>query len=105
MKMFKKDGRTAVLVSPGFGSGFSTWNSKSPEMAVDFDLVEAFLKEDMERFNYILEEKYNENDSLYFTGVENLRVEWVDEGKKFRVEEYDGSESVEVFDEEVWFIA
>jgi len=103
MKMFKKDGKTAVLVSPGFGAGFSTWNT--PEMAVDFDLIEAFLKDDMSRFEYILNEKYNENDSLYFTGVENLRVEWVDEGKKFRIEEYDGSESVEVFDEEVWFIA
>jgi len=101
MKMFKKDGRTAVLVSPGFGAGFSTWNS--PEMAVDFDLVEAFLSGDMNRFEYIVVEKYGEN--MYLGGMDNLEVQWVDEGKKFRIEEYDGNESVEVFDKEVWFIA
>ena len=87
--MFKKDGKTAVLVSPGFGAGFSTWNE--PEMAVDFDLVEAFLKEDMERFNYILEEKYN---SPYNGGVVDLEVQWVTEGTQFMIEEYDGSERI-----------
>jgi len=101
MKMFKKDGRTAVLVSPGFGAGFSTWNK--PGMAVDFDLVEAFLSGDMARFEYIVVEKYGEN--MYLGGMDNLEVEWVDEGKKFRIEEYDGNESIEVFDEEVWFIS
>ena len=101
MKMFKKDGKTAVLVSPGFGAGFSTWNK--PEMAIDFDLVEAFLSGDMTRFEYIVVEKYGEN--MYLGGMENLTVEWVDEGKKFRIEEYDGSESVEIFDEASWFTA
>ena len=100
MKMFKKDGKTAVLVSPGFGAGFSTWNK--PEMAVDFDLVEAFLSGDKTRFAYILLEKY---ENAYDGGVEDLEVQWVDEGKKFRIDEYDGNESIEVFDEEVWFTA
>ena len=103
MKMFKEDGKTAVLVSPGFGAGFSTWNK--PEMAVDFDLVEAFLSGDKTRFAYIVNEKYNEDDNLYLGGMDNLVVQWVDEGKKFRIEEYDGRESLEVFDEEVWFTA
>jgi len=101
MKMFKKDGKTAVLVSPEFGAGFSTWNN--PQMAVDFDLVEAFLSGDMNRFEYIVVEKYGEN--MYLGGMEGLQVQWVDEGKKFRIEEYDGSESLEVFDENNWFIA
>ena len=100
MKMFKKDGKTAVLVSLGYGAGFSTWNE--PEMAVDFDLVEAFLDGDRTRFKCILEEKYNDP---YDGGVEDLEVQWVDEGKKFRIEEYDGNESIEVFNEEVWFTA
>jgi len=42
---------------------------------------------------------------MYLGGMEDLMVQWVDEGKKFRIEEYDGNESIEVFDEEVWFIA
>ena len=101
MKMFKKDGKVAVLVSPGFGAGFSTWNT--PEMAVDFDLVEAFLKEDIARFEYAVVEKYGEN--VYLGGMESLMVQWVDEGVKFRINEYDGSERVEVLDEQEWFMA
>ena len=89
MKMFKKDGKTAVLVSPGYGAGFSTWNK--PEMAVDFDLVEAFLDGDRTRFKCILEEKYNDP---YVGGVENLEVQWVTEGTQFMIEEYDGNESI-----------
>ena len=99
--MFKKDGKTAVLVSPGFGAGFSTWNK--PEMAVDFDLVEAFLSGDMNRFEYIVVEKYGEN--MYLGGMENLMVVWVDEGNKFRVDEYDGNERVEILEGADWFTA
>ena len=99
--MFKKDGKTAVLVSPGFGAGFSTWNK--PEMAVDFDLVEAFLSGDMNRFEYIVVEKYGEN--MYLGGMKDLMVVWVDEGKKFRIDEYDGNERVEILEDTNWFIA
>ena len=101
MKMFKKDGKTAVLVSPGFGAGFSTWNK--PEMAVDFDLVEAFLSGDKTRFAYIVIEKYGEN--MYLGGMDDLMVVWVDEGKKFRVDEYDGNERVEILEDADWFTA
>jgi len=101
MKMFKKDGKTAVLVSPGFGAGFSTWNK--PEMAVDFDLVEAFLSGDMNRFEYIVVEKYGEN--MYLGGMKDLMVVWVDEGKKFRIDEYDGNERVEILEDTNWFTA
>ena len=101
MKMFKKDGKTAVLVSPGFGAGFSTWNK--PEMAVDFDLVEAFLSGDMNRFEYIVVEKYGEN--MFLGGMENLMVVWVDEGNKFRIDEYDGNERVEILEDANWFTA
>jgi len=103
MKMFKNDGKTAVLVSPPFGAGFSTWNS--PEMAIDFDLIDAFLAGDISRFEYILTEKYDNEGSLYFTGFEKLHVVWVEEGQKFRINEYDGSENVEVFNEADWFVA
>ena len=89
MKMFKKDGKTAVLVSPGYGAGFSTWNK--PEMAVDFDLVEAFLDGDRTRFKCILEEKY---ENPYGGGVTDLEVQWVTEGTQFMIEEYDGNESI-----------
>ena len=94
MKMFKKDGKTAVLVSPGFGAGFSTWNK--PEMAVDFDLVEAFLSGDKTRFAYILNEKY---ENAYDGGVGDLEVQWIAEGTQFMIEEYDGNERIVLLSE------
>jgi len=103
MKLFNYVGKTAVLVSQLFGDGFSHWNS--PEMAIDFDLIEAFLAGDISRFEYILTEKYDNEGSLYFTGFEKLHVVWVEEGQKFRINEYDGSENVEVFNEADWFVA
>ena len=101
MKMFKRNGKVGVLVSPGFGAGFSTWNE--PEMAVDFDLVEAFLSGDKTRFAYIVVEKYGEN--MYLGGMNDLMVVWVDEGKKFRIDEYDGNERVEILEDANWFTA
>jgi hypothetical protein len=57
----------------------------------------------MNRFEYIVVEKYGEN--MYLGGMDNLEVQWVDEGKKFRIGEYDGSEGLEVFEETNWFTA
>ena len=107
MKMFKRNGKVGVLVSPGFGAGFSTWNS--PEMAVAFDLVEAFAKldtgfvqEHWDRFMYILNEKYPD---AYDGGVRDLELEQVPEGSLFRVEEYDGNESIVILNETNTFMA
>ena len=101
MKMFKKDGKTAVLVSTGFGAGFSTWNKK--EMAVDFDLVEGFMKGGINKLECIAEEKQGED--IYLGGTHNIEIKWVDEGKKFQIREYDGAESIVEFNEEDWFTA
>jgi len=32
-------------------------------------------------------------------------VVWVDEGKKFRIDEYDGTERVEILEDTNWFTA
>ena len=100
MKMFKKNGKVGVIISPGFGSGFSTINDRM--MAVDFDLVEAFLKGDMTRFKYIADEKYGD---WYDSGDMRFKVEWVPEGSQFMVQEYDGHESLVILDDTNTFIA
>jgi hypothetical protein len=100
MKMFKKNGKVGVIISTGFGAGFSTWNDRN--MAIDFDLVEAFLKGDMTRFKYIADEKYGD---WYDGGTVSLKVEWVPEGSRFMIEEYDGRESLVILDDANTFIA
>lgn len=81
----------AVLVSPGFGSGWSTWNS--PEMAYDKRIVEAFL-EDINR--YEIEELCEEwgYDSCYTGGWSRIRLEWVPVGERYYIHEYDGAETL-----------
>jgi acetyl-CoA acetyltransferase len=39
MEKVIRDGKVAILYSPGFGAGWSTWNSYSNEMIFDPDIV------------------------------------------------------------------
>ena len=41
VEKYVKDGQVAILYSPGYGGGWSTWGE--PEMAWDKRLVDAFL--------------------------------------------------------------
>lgn len=100
MNKFKKDGKVAVLYSPGFGAGWYTWNGKE-QMIFDPDIVEAVLKD--EDPTSIAEEKYPDE---YCGGAYKLQVAWVDEGAKFKIDEYDGSESIVLKeDKEIWIMA
>ena len=41
----------------------------------------------------------------YLGGIDGLTVEWVREGVKFRVMEYDGAESILTVEDEGWIVA
>ena len=90
IKKHIKDGFVAVIFSPGFGSGFHTWGAPI-EAVFDPDLVEAILINDTQSVEKIIATKYP--DFTYIKGTE-LDVEWVREGDKFRIDEYDGREEV-----------
>ena len=42
----------AVLYSPGFGAGWSTWNREHPDMLFDAGMVDLVLKEDVVVVNH-----------------------------------------------------
>ena len=116
-KRTNKDGSidVAILWSPGFGAGWSTWNEKS--MAFDKRIVEYLVEnavfvvdEDYDWETYTITELNTEKfeDFLrligyknpYMGGVEDeLVLTWLPEGTKVRIEEYDGSESIVLFSE------
>jgi hypothetical protein len=50
----------------------------------------------------LVEERYPDT---YAGGVDSLRVQWLPESTMFRIEEYDGSESVITYTNDVWFKA
>jgi hypothetical protein len=100
---YRKDGMVAVLYSPGYGAGWYSWNTAQPEMLFDPVIVEAVLNGMNERDLYALaEERYPDT---YVGGIEQITIEWLPESTMFRIEEYDGSENVVTYTNDVWFKA
>lgn len=93
LKKVVKNGRVAVLVSPGFGAGWYTWNRHVPQCLFDPDVV-AWVEAD--KPGTVPLQFVPDGDYFYEGGAEDLIVEWVPENTKFRVVEYDGSERIEV---------
>ena len=91
-----------VLISPGYGAGWSTWNYR--EMATDKDLIELFEKgcTKAEMATLCVEKGY---EDPYMGGFDQLAVAEVPSGVLWRVDEYDGSESIEIFDSDSWSIS
>lgn len=99
-----RDGKVAVLVSPGYGAGWSTWSSEHAEFLL-FDaglvaLAERGASED-EVKGYIntvlgkeLDHTGNECCKVYTGGWDDVEINWVPVGEAFRIDEYDGYEEL-----------
>ena len=96
-----KDGRVAVLYSPGYGAGWSTWNPNYPEMVFDPGLVDLVLEGNQEKILAYVTLRWA--NTVVRSGVDDLEIEWVPEGVEFVIEEYDGAETI-VFKNEVKWI-
>lgn len=101
MKKVIRDGKVGVLVSPGYGGGFSTWGA--PEEAIfDPALIELVENEKwQDAINYC----ENTRPDGYSGGVTDLNVVWIKEGRKFIIDEYDGAESLMFEDKINWITA
>lgn len=95
---YKKFGEVAVLISYGFGAGWSTWNSEnSNQLAMDKRLVEAKIKNvSEEEIEVILKDIGIEG--IYVGGWDQVEIEWLYEGSVFEIKEYDGAESLKKID-------
>ncbi len=103
MNKYERDGMVAVLVSKGFGAGWSTWNSEIAEtICMDRDIVEAVISGDINKAIRIATEKCGD---FYTGGASGLKVEWVPKGSAFEIEEYDGSESLHIIGERDYLVA
>jgi hypothetical protein len=91
-----------VLISPGYGAGWSTWNYI--DLAFDPDIIQAFEagldEEDMRLF--IISLGYEEP---YMGGYDCCKVVDIPKGTKFKIREYDGSEYIETYKEKDWLVA
>lgn len=84
-----------VLISGGFGAGWSTWNTANPEAVLFWaPLIEALeAGEDVTEDHPAVRSLVAEVGNVYLGGLEGLYVAEVT--GPFRVTEYDGAESIE----------
>jgi len=101
MNKLIRDGKVAVLVSPGYGAGWYTWHGNE-ELLYDPSIVEWIEQGDLDKINTYLELKYPNDTSL---GLSDLEVNWVPAGARFRIDEYDGAESLVLETNEHWLTA
>lgn len=90
-----RDGKVAVVYSPGFGAGWSTWNPKSvrAQLCMDAELAEAVLAGELYKAEARALELCKDAE-VYLGGSSELEVMWIPVGERFIVQEYDGSESI-----------
>lgn len=94
-----RNNMVAVLISPGYGAGWYTWNPEFEDCIYDPDIVQMVLgNASPEDIALKAEEKWGVDHDQYFCtlGADTLQVEWVPVGSKFMIHEYDGSETLEI---------
>lgn len=101
-----RDGKVAILYSPGYGAGWSSWNNDELKefLLHDEKLVELVESNQREKIDEYVKLLYAE-DYVSTLGAKNLLIVWVEPGTQFRIEEYDGSERIEFNNDTYWNVA
>jgi hypothetical protein len=97
-----RDGQVAVIYSPGFGAGWYTWNRENPEIIFDPNIVHYVELEEWDKLQVYIELKYPD---VYSSAASNLTIKWIDQGAEFKIDEYDGNESIILKEKESWLVA
>lgn len=102
MNKLVRDGYVAVLVSPGHGAGWSSWNVDHDEILFDPAIVEFVEQAQWAELEVYVKLKYPD---IYTGGMRDLQIEWLPQGTEFIIEEYDGSERLQRKNDIVWYRA
>jgi hypothetical protein len=98
MEKYIEGNKVAVLVSPGYGAGWFTWNFER-ELIFSPKIVKMIMEG---RRDEITEKWIEENldmPNIYCGGVSNLEVVWLPIGTKFTIIERDGHEEIITVDD------
>ena len=101
-------GRVAVLVSPGWGAGWSSWNHElrlTEFLLFDRRLVELVLRKASEEEARQMMQTLGIDPMPYLGGWNDLEIVWVRPGTQFRIHEYDGNETLVRLDAETYHTA
>ena len=118
VKKIIRDGKVGVIISRGYGIGWASdelyYGLHQPEnvdvtlglsMVFCPELIEMIEQADKEG-KRITEQQLEEfvskkwpDEQICCLGADGLTVVWIDQGTLFRIAEYDGAESVDIFNE------
>lgn len=101
MERVVRDGQVAVLFSPGFGSGWYT-SHRIEELLFDPSIVLWVELEEYDKIKTYMTLRYPD---LYLGRVENLHIRWIPLGTLFKIDEYDGDESIKYEKHQCWITA
>jgi len=95
MEKVVRDGKVAVLLSAGYGAGWGSWNYGVHDVIMFHPKIVQMVEDGREMD---ITEEWLEGElgleGVYTGGREGLYIKWVPEGTKFRLDEYDGAESI-----------
>jgi hypothetical protein len=100
-----RDGKVAVLVSRGYGAGWSTWTDEVETYLFHPKLVQMVEEERHSEITTEWMEQELGLDVSYTGGTDGLEIQWVPVGTKFVIHEYDGHESLKTIDDFYWMTA
>jgi len=96
-----RDGKVAVIYSPHYGAGWYSWHL-IPELLFDPAVVAMIETDRYGDIEAYCAEHWPDN---VVGDPEDLTIAWVEEGREFQIEEYDGSERLRFRDREQWIVA
>lgn len=99
MNKLIRDNKVGVLISSGYGAGFSTWGAPI-ECIFDPDLILLIESSKFKKAIEYLNSKWPSNN--FNLSVGDLEVVWVPLGSKFFIMEYDGLESIVFYEDIKW---
>lgn len=107
MNKLERDGKVAVVISPGHGAGWSTWNDhKFREiLCMDAEIAQAVLDENLKEVIRLVKEKCNNRVDVDLGEVDTLRIEWLPKGERFEISEYDGHEEIVIYSDKIYMTA
>lgn len=104
MNRVVRDGKVAVLYHPTHGAGWYTWHGIL-ELVYD-PVVVAMVETGQDPSKiYAYCNKQHTDTYHYFGGADGLSIEWLPEGTEFRIEEYDGAETIRLKQDYNWLMA
>ena len=100
---YTNNGKIEILISPHYGAGWSTWNENYKiNIALDKRIINYYkkygnevpsssLKEFLESIGY---------KDVFCGGWKNIIIKTIQKGEKFRIDEYDGWESLITYEKD-----